>query len=79
MIMGFAGRLVVIDWPHSDQAGGKHRPAIILQEPDAIENTGQWYRDCASARSAQEFQVQTLIQINQYTDKARSLGLAWTK
>ncbi|MEO7300304.1 MAG: lipopolysaccharide biosynthesis protein RfbH [Verrucomicrobiota bacterium] len=45
--MGIAGRLVVIDWPHFDDAGGKLRPAIILQEPDEqgdtllIKMTGQ--------------------------------------
>jgi len=47
--------------------------------PDAIENTVEWYRDSAAARSAQEFQVQTIFQINQYTEQARALGLAWTK
>lgn len=47
MIMGLAGRLVVIDWPHFDNAGGKLRPGIILQEPDEqgdtllIKMTGQ--------------------------------------
>jgi CDP-glucose 4,6-dehydratase len=46
---------------------------------EAIENTVQWYRDCATAKSAKEFQVQTLFQINQYAEKARALDLAWTK
>ena len=46
---------------------------------EAIENTVGWYRDCATAKSAQEFQVQTLFQIDQYSEKARSLASPWTK
>lgn len=46
---------------------------------EAIENTVGWYRDCATAKSANEIQVQTLFQINQYTEKAHALELAWTK
>ena len=46
---------------------------------EAIENTVQWYRDCVTAKSAKEFQVQTLFQINQYAEKAHALNLAWTK
>lgn len=46
---------------------------------EAIENTIGWYRDCATAKSAKEVEVQTLFQINQYAEKAGALDLAWTK
>jgi len=46
---------------------------------EAIEETIVWYRDSAKAKSPDEFQVQTLFQINQYSEKAHSLNLAWTK
>lgn len=46
---------------------------------EAIENTVEWYRDCATAKSPDEFQVQTLFQINQYEEKARALDVAWSK
>ncbi|MEO5803430.1 MAG: CDP-glucose 4,6-dehydratase [Verrucomicrobiota bacterium] len=46
---------------------------------EGIENTVRWYRDCATAKSPQEFQVQTLFQINQYSEKAHMLNVAWTK
>lgn len=46
---------------------------------EAIEQTVGWYRDCAKAKLAEEFQVQTLFQITQYAEKANTLNTSWTK
>ena len=46
---------------------------------EAIGQTIEWYRDSAKAKSPAEFQMQTLFQISQYSEKANLLNLSWTK
>lgn len=46
---------------------------------EAIQQTVEWYRDSAHAKSPQEFQVQTLFQISEYSENAAAQNLAWTK
>jgi len=68
-------------WNWVAQATGLWRPATRrTQRGERLNQQVGFFRtDVFPFRSAQEFQVQTLFQINQYTEKARSLGLAWTK
>jgi CDP-4-dehydro-6-deoxyglucose reductase, E1 len=67
MIMGLAGRVVVIDWPHAETAGSKPRPAVILQEPDGqgdtllVKMTGQSRYEDAFAIEPSDLATGTLF------------------